>query len=311
MGLLDRFKKAPGPDALTWEAVARARAVPGVSGAEAVDADTVEVAWASHPGTSTLSLAEIRDEWTKASGFARIELMDGVIAGLAPPTSGVATPEPPTAPAPAEPDATVPAAAPASPAAPDPTTAGDDPRGWAAVRDRLAIRVGPPGAGAVRWPVVSGLEATVVLDRIDGPAVTVDDLGAWRVDAGQVRAAAVDALSRVDPELDPIGPAQPAWVPTVPAPHPPVWLAAPARLLAAAGLTEAVALAPTPTELVVVDPSATELLSTVLAGTRTIVQEADDVLLAAPLLVRSDGVEEWRPPAEHPCAALAEELRST
>ena len=46
MGLLDRFKKAPGPDAMTWEAVARLRVVPGVVGAEPVDADTVQIAWA-------------------------------------------------------------------------------------------------------------------------------------------------------------------------------------------------------------------------------------------------------------------------
>ena len=61
MGLLDRFKKAPGPDAMTWEAVARLRVVPGVAGAEAVDADTVEIAWADNPYPSTLSLVAARD----------------------------------------------------------------------------------------------------------------------------------------------------------------------------------------------------------------------------------------------------------
>jgi len=291
MGLLDRFKKAPGPDALTWEAVARARAVPGVAGAEAVDADTVAVTWEAQPGTTTLSLAEIRDQWTKASGFARIELMDGVVGGLAPPADAAPVPAPAPAPAPA----------------PETASATDDP--WADARQRLAIRVGTSAAGAVRWPVVAGLEATVVLDRLDGPPVTDADLTSWGVDAEQVRTTALHALGSADPELDPIGPGQPAWVPTVPAEHPPIWLAAPAPLLAAAGLPEAVALAPTPTELVLVDPSAAELLATVLAGTRSIVRDADDVLLAAPLLVTAGGVEEWRPGPDHPCAEVVAELR--
>ncbi len=69
MGLLDRFKKEPGPDALTFEAVARARAVPGVAQAEAIDADTVHVTWAGHEAPAALSLAEVRPAWTKASGF--------------------------------------------------------------------------------------------------------------------------------------------------------------------------------------------------------------------------------------------------
>lgn len=295
MGLFDRRKKAPGPDALTWEAVARARAVPGVAGAEATDADTVLVTWASHPGASTLSLGGIRDEWARASGFARIELMDAVVAGLAPPTVAA---EPGPAPAPA------PAAGPV-----EPTPAGTTAGAWAEARTRLAIRVGGPAGGAVRWPVVDGLEATAALGGVDGPPVTETDLAAWGADPGQVRDAALDSLAAADPELDPIGPGQRAWVPTVPASHPPVWLAAPARLLGAAGLVEAVALAPTPTELVLVDPSAVELLSTVLAGTRAIVRDADQVLLPAPLLVTAGGVEEWRPAPGHPCAGLVDELR--
>lgn len=304
MGLLDKFKKAPGPDALTWEAVARARAVPGVAGAEAVDADTVTVTWADHPGTSTLELAGIREVWAKASGFDRIELMDGVIDGLAPPPAGAAAADP----APPVEQPVPPAPAPASdlaPADPDPVPA------WATMRERIAVRVGHPGdAGAVRWPVAGGLEAWAVVDHPSGAAVGDGDLAAWGVDAATVRSAALDALRAADPELDPVGPGQPAWVPTVPAEHPPIWLAAPDRLLAATGLPRAIALAPTPTELVVVDPEAHGLLATILAGTKAIVADADEVLLAAPLLVTPDGLEEWRPDAGHPCVDLVDDLRA-
>jgi hypothetical protein len=278
MGLLDKFKKAPGPDALTWEAVARARAVPGVAGAEAIDADTVTVTWTDLPGTSTLELAGIREVWAKASGFDRIELMDGVLEGLAPPPAEAAPPEP----------------------------------AWATMRERIAVRVGRGSdAGAVRWPVVAGLEAWAIVDQPSGAAVDAGDLAAWEVDAATVRSAALDALRAADPELDPVGPGQPAWVPTVPADHPPIWLAAPDRLLAATGLPRAVALAPTPTELVVVDPEAHGLLATILAGTKGIVAEADEVLLAAPLLVTADGLEEWRPDPGHPCVDLVDDLRAT
>lgn len=296
MGLFDRRKKPPGPDALTWEAVARARAVPGVAGAEATDADTVVLTWAEHPGTSTLSLAGVREAWSKASGFARIELMDEVVAGLAPPADTGTAPGIGPAHAP-----------PVDTAAPAPTDAPGD--AWTEARTRLAIRVGPPTTGTVGWPVVAGLEAAVVLDGVDGPPVSDADLAAWGADREQARTAALAALAAADPELDPVGPGQPAWVPTVPSAHPPIWLAAPARLLAAAGLSEAVALAPTPTELVLVDPSATDLLASVLAGTRAILRDAAEVLFSAPLLVRPDGVEEWRPAVGHPCAELVAELR--
>src|SRR3546814_12213706 len=83
MGLLDRFKKAPGPDALTWEAVARLRVIPGVAGAEAVDADTVEVAWPDNPYTSTRTHATARDGWSKSSGFARKEIMIALLGEVA------------------------------------------------------------------------------------------------------------------------------------------------------------------------------------------------------------------------------------
>jgi len=291
MGLLDRFKKEAGPDALTWEAVARARVVPGVAGAEAVDADTVHVTWATHPGTTTLTLSEVREVWSKASGFARIELMDQVVAALAPP---------------AEP-ADAPTAAPPTGSAPSTSAA---PSAWARDRSRLHVVVGRPaaGSGAVRWPIAGGaLEARVALDDADvGPS----DLATWGVTADDAQAAALEHLTATDPALDPIGPGQPAWVPTAPADHPPVWLAAPARLLGSCGLRQAIVLAPTPTELVLVDPSATDLLASVLAGTKGIVDGAAEVLLAAPLLATPDGVIEWVPDAWHPCAALADALRA-
>ncbi|MFP5321918.1 MAG: hypothetical protein ACLGIC_08730 [Acidimicrobiia bacterium] len=295
MGLLDRFKKEPGPDALTWEAVARARATPGVASAEPVDADTVEVRWTEHAGTTALSLAEVRPDWAKASGFARIELMDQVIAGLAPPT---------------EPPADIPAPTP-TPAAPEPEPADAPPAsGWARERERIDVVVGRPGQGhgPVRWPLAGGVvEARATLD---GGDVTDADLERWAVDADQVRSAAVERLLGADPGLDPIGPGQPAWVPTSPVGPPPAWLAAPARLLAACGLDRVVALAPLPTELVVIDPEATELLASILSSTAGIVEGADDVLLAAPLLLSADSVRVWAPADDHPCAGLVERLRA-
>lgn len=289
MGLLDRFKKEPGPDALTWEATARARATPGVASAEPVDADTVEVRWAEHPGSTALSLAEVRPEWTKASGFARIELMDQVIAGLAPP-----------------------AGAPAGerPVAEPPADAAAATGGWARERERIEVVLGRPGEGhgAVRWPIAGGaVEARAALD---GGDVTAADLERWDVGADEVRSAAVERLLGTDPALDPIGPGQPAWVPTSPVAPPPAWLAAPGRLLAACGRDQVVALAPLPSELVLIDPGATDLLASVLSSTAGIVAEADEVLLAAPLLVSAEAVEPWSPPADHPCAGLVAQLRA-
>lgn len=289
MGLLDRFKKDGSPDALTREAVARARATAGVTAAEAVDADTIHVRWADHPGTTTLSVADVRDEWAKASGFDRIELMDRVVADLAPPPA-------------AEPAAVTPPIAP-----------GDDDAGpaWPRDRHRIEIVVSRPAAGdtAVRWPIAGGaLEARAT---IDGGDVTGTDLERWDVGPDVVRSAAVEALLALDPRLDPIATGQPGWVPTVPDAHPPVWLAAPARLLDASGLPAAVVLAPTPTELVLVDPDADELLASVLSGTKGIVAGADEVLLAAPLIATADGLSPWLPDPSHPCATLVADLRKS
>jgi len=293
MGLLDRFKKAPGPDALTWEAVARARAVAGVAGAEAVDADTVHVSWHEHPRTTVLDLGEVRERWTRANGFDRIELMDEVIAGLAPPLDGLGL-------ATGEVDA--PAAEAASPHGAIPP--GDATRLLLAVDVRRAGE----GDGDVRWAIVDGLDAVATSG---GEAVRHADLDAWQVDAEAARDAARHRLASTDPALDPIGPGTPAWVPASDLVPPPAWLAVPARLLDACGLDEVVALAPLPTELVVVDPAATEVLASVLSSTAGIVESADGVLLGTPLLVRRDGVDAWQPPAEHPCAALVERLRAT
>jgi len=294
MGLLDRFKKPSGPDALTWEAVARARAVPGVAGADAVDADTVLVTWAAQQGTTTLSLADVREAWTKASGFDRIELMDEVVAGLAPPP-----PEAEPAPGPA------PEPQPAPPA----ETSADDP--WTTVRGSVSLAVvpaGAPGAGAVRWSLGAGLDAEATSA---GQPITADDLERWQVDPAEVRGTALARLGEAGPALDPIAPGARAWVPAAAVAPAPAWLAEPALLLAAAGgLDEAVALAPLPSELVVVDPAETELLGSVLTSTIAIVEGDAEVLLAAPLLVTPAGVVPWVPEPEHPCAALVARLRA-
>lgn len=308
MGLFDRLKKAPGPDALTWEAVARARAVPGVAGAEPGDADTVHVTWLEHPGTTTLSLAEVRPAWAKASGFDRIELMDQVVAGLAPPPAGVAS-EPAPALDPVEPPAastTPPVVEPV--ASPGPSDASKSP--WEQVRGSIsvvAVTAGSLPAAAVRWPVVQGVDA---VGTSAGQPVTTGDLARWATDVDAVRAAAIERLGVEGPQLDPIGPGARAWIPTSAVAPAPAWLTAPALLLAAAGIDQAIVLAPLPTELVMVDPAATELLASILSSTTAIVEGHDDLLLAAPLLVDPAGVGPWLPAPDHPCAALVDRLRA-
>ncbi len=304
MGLLDRFKKAPGPDAMTWEAVARLRAVAGVAGAEPVDADTVEVAWAGNPYSSTLSLAAAREGWTKASGFDRIEIMDALIGAVAPPTG------PPDDGAdgfdPTPPDVAPDIVATPTPAAPAPTAG----TAWDEVRGRLRVVVGRTGAhpDAISWPVAGVLEARIVVDDPGALPLEASDAASWEVGVDDVRDASLANLARTDPGLDPVGPGQPAWVPTAPADHPPAWLAAPGRLLGACGLDQAVVLAPMPTELVVVDPSAHDLLASILTSTRSIVSGGSEVLWAAPLLATRSGTGPWQPAPDHPCAALAADL---
>ena len=304
MGLLDRFKKAPGPDAMTWEAVARLRAVAGVAGAEPVDADTVEVVWAGNPYTSTLSLSAARDGWTKASGFDRIEIMDALIGAVAPPTG------PPEDAAdgfdPTPPDVAPDVVPTSTPEAPTPAPA----TAWDEVRGRLRVVIGRVGAhpDAISWPVAGVLEGRILLDDPGALPLEASDAASWEVGVDDVRDAALANLGASDPGLDPVGPGQPAWVPTAPADHPPAWLAAPDRLLAAAGLDEAVVLAPMPTELVVVDPSAHDLLASILTSTRSIVSGGSEVLWAGPLLVTGAGIAPWEPAPDHPCAALAAKL---
>lgn len=308
MGLLDRFKKAPGPDAMTWEAVARLRAVPGVAGAEALDADTVQVAWVDNPYTSTLSLTAAREEWSKANGFDRIEIMDGLVGAVAPPTGppeGAGDGFDPTPPDVA-PDVQPPAER--EPVA-DPASDVEGPA-WEAARSRLRVVVSPVGQypGALSWPVAGVLEAHAVLGGRGARPVDAADAASWEVGPDDVRAAALANLASSDPGLDPVAPGQPAWVPTSPADHPPAWLAAPDRLLGACGLSEAVVLAPLPTELVVVDPNAHDLLGSILTSTKSIVDGAGAVLWAGALVVTPEGIAPWQPAADHPCAALAADL---
>jgi hypothetical protein len=304
MGLLDRFKKAPGPDAMTWEAVARLRVVPGVAAAEALDADTVQITWNDNPYTSTLSLTAAREGWSKANGFDRIEIMDALVGAVAPPTGPPEETDDGF-------DPTPPDVAPdiqAEPTVESPPVADT---GWDVARGRLRVIVGRAGEhpGAVAWPIAGVLEARAVLGGPGALPVDVDDAASWGVGADDVRAAALANLTASDPGLDAVGPGQPAWVPTEPADHPPVWLAAPDRLLDACGLREAVVLAPMPTELVVVDPSAHELLGSILTSTKSIVAGESRLLWPAPLLATPAGLTPWEPDAEHPCAGVAAELR--
>jgi hypothetical protein len=308
MGLLDRFKKAPGPDAMTWEAVARLRVVPGVAGAEAVDADTVQVTWIDNPYTSTLSLAAARQEWSKANGFERIEIMDAVVGAVAPPTGPPAGTDDGFDPTPPDvaPDVPPPSA---QELVADPAPVAAD-SGWDAARSRLRVVVSRVGRhpGALSWPVAGVLEAHAVLGGPGALPVDAADAASWDVGPDDVRDAALANLTSTDPGLDPVGPGQPAWVPTSPADHPPAWLAAPERLLAACGLSEAVVLAPTPTELVVVDPDAHDLLGSILSSTKSIVDGAGTVLWAGALVATPEGIAPWQPAADHPCADRAADL---
>lgn len=295
---------------MTWEAVARLRVVPGVVGAEPVDADTVQIAWADNPYPSTLSLAAAREGWTKANGFDRIEIMDGIINAVAPPTGppeGAEEPGVDPTPPDVAPDVQV---ADEANVADAPDATGSDGTAWEAARDGLRVVVGRTGEhpGAITWPIAGVLEARIVLGGPGALPVDAGDAASWEVGEDDVRAAALANLAASDPGLDPVGPGQPAWVPTSPADHPPTWLAAPDRLLAACGLDQAVVLAPMATELVVVDPTAHELLGSILTSTKSIVEGESRLLWPAPLLATPAGLVPWEPAADHPCAGLAAEL---
>lgn len=321
MGLLDRFKKdAPGPDTLTREILARVRAVPGVHEAEIVDRDTVTAQWDTGP--TTIALADLRQAWSDASGMDRIDLVDDFVAGLGPPVGGPA-PDPGPADRPddglgvVDPIVSSDGAAPGTPAgeagrtdaeppaADAPTAAGV----WAGVRTRLRPAVRRPGTGmpAATWPVAGVLEGVAVVDGSPFP-VTTDDLASWGVAVDDVRAAAVSALGA--PSLDRIDASMAAWVPTGPEGELAAWLCAPDALLAATGLTAAVALAPLPSELVLVDPDDHDALAGILASTEAIVDDQSDVLHPAPLLLDAAGAGPWTPPADHPCAERVRALGS-
>lgn len=314
MGFLDRFKKegAPtAPDALTREGVARVRAVPGVQAVDVVDADTLRVTWNGLPHPSELSLAGIRQQWTSASGFDRIEVMDDFIAGVAPPAADATSPgssAPVDAPAPGSEDDP-----PTTPSAEPGREPDDAQAAWDAVRTRLRPVVGRPGpadADTVRWEIGGVLEATAVLgDEQVALPVSRAELVQWGVDEATVRAAAEENQAGIDPALDPISPGKPAWVPTRPAGHLAGWLCAPGRLLERAGVEQAVVLTPLATELVLVDPSAAGLLESILSSTRTILEQEARPLWPAPFLIRAGSVEPWTPPEGHPCAELVEQMR--
>ncbi len=231
-----------------------------------------------------------------------IELMDDLVVGLAPPAVApvASTPDPAASspdPAPTDP-------APTDPAPTDPAGDTADTSAWEAARTRLRVVIGRPGEhpDAISWPVGAVLEARAVLGGPGALPVDQQDCAQWGVDAAAVQAASLANLAATDPGLDPVGPGQPAWVPTQPADHPPAWLAAPDRLLAACGLSAAVVLAPLPTELVVVDPDAHELLGSILTSTQTIVTGGSQLLWPAPFLVTPAGVAPWEPEPDHPCA---------
>ncbi len=190
--------------------------------------------------------------------------------------------------------------------------APDGPPALDQVRDRLRLvvrRAGVPDV-ACTWPVAGALEAVVVVGDPGAPPVGRAELLAWQVEAEDVLRPALDALVAHGPALDPIGAGVPAWVPTRPADHLAAWLAAPELLLEAAGLVEGIVLCPLPTELVVVDPTATDLLGTILTGTLEVAEARTDLLWPAPLWAGPEGLGPWSPPDDHPHAELVGRLRS-
>lgn len=295
---------------MTWEAVARLRVVADVVGTEVLDADTVRIRWAGTSRATTLSLTAAREEWARSSGFHRIEVMDALIATVGPPSEpGDGSDDDRSAPGSSSAEVARRATDP-EPGASAEAEAETGTR-WDSVRDRLHVVVDRPGEhpGGICWPIAGVLEAHVELDRSASGAVTPADAASWAVDPGDVRAAALTNLAAIGPDLDPIGPGQPAWVPTTPRAHPPAWLAAPERLLEACDLPAAIVLAPMPSELVVVDPAAEALLGSILASTAAMVAGASRLLCPAPLLATPDGVAPWQPPPEHPCAGAVADLR--
>lgn len=297
MGLLDRFKRDDsGPDGLTREIAARLRARPDIQAVEATGADALAVTWAGGD-TSEESISALRVPWTGASGFDRIELVDQHLDTIQPPTAGsfdtgsVDTGSfdaasfdrgegPPE----------------------EPQGAAAD-RSWDAIRGSLLPRVRQPVAdGTIAWTVGDLIEAYVVDAASDlpfGPA----EVDRWGVDAAQVREAALANLRATRPAPEPLGPRLRAWIATHPTGSQAAWLASPDQLLEALGLAAAIVLAPTPTDLVVVDAGAPDLVGSLLADTLTIYEhEAEIRVCPVPFLVESGAVVPWEPAAGDACA---------
>ena len=220
MGLFERLRGARStPDSLTAQAVARARALPGVTAVEIVEADTIALTWASATSPVNVSLADLRTRWRATSGFERIELLDDWIATLGPPDPSARTT-----------DLEVPVTSASSPPVTSDRTPSDRspsdwtpteraPSGadaWPTVARRLAIvvtRSGPTGDPA-RWRITDDLQAHLALDRADALAVRDDELTMWGVTLAVARQAALDRLLDDGPGLAPIGRDRDAWVVT-------------------------------------------------------------------------------------------------
>ena len=300
MGFLDRFKSdsTPGPDALTAEVAARLRVLPSVEAVEALDADTVSVSWAGQPEPATVLLDELRPAWKSASGFDRIALLDEFIEGL--------TPGAPTA-------APAPATAPAVPAAGvgDAVPAATGSTEWDRLRPQLLPALRPPeavGPDAVSWSFGDALRIVIVTagGGLEISGADRDEVGVTDED---LDAAATANLESIDPAPEPIAPDARAWVATAPAGLQSSWLLAPRRLLERTGLTSAIAFAPLPGELVVIDPDDTELVRSIAESTLRILEEQPGRLCPLPFRMVADGVEIWEPADEHPAADAVQRTR--
>lgn len=320
MGLLDRFsKKSPSspagkvPDVLAKEIATYVKAIPAIKHLEVTSATELRLWYHARQEPYDFDITPLRDAVTGQNGMDRIDTIDDILNEIRlPPDSGKPNEDladiaddgtvhaPVHAPIheqvhapvhePVEAAAPIEHSAPVEPAA----TAGSEPAGpvWPDIAPRLlpcATLATEVREGQLRWPITESLVVTVALD---GFVVTEDEVARWDVGPDDVWSAAMEALVRTGPELEPVAPGLAAWAPTGPDGHQAAWIACPGAVLRAVGLERAVAFAATPRDLVVCDAADTELVAQLTQMTAQIFEAGEGTLSPAPVLLTGDGVGE-------------------